>query len=111
VISNGGVSGATHAFKGRVTDEALWQVALDTRRLSRGPSVTEAAGGQNMIASSSPKPARPAIPPPAEQRYHLKGKVISIERELRQVTIEHEEIKGYMENDFTAKFLLLLNYT
>src|SRR5262249_1106749 len=46
--------------------------------------------------TSSPKPARPATPPRAEQRYQLKGKVISIERELRQVTIEHEEIKGYM---------------
>jgi len=100
VISNGGKSGAMHAFKGRVTDEALWQIALYTQRLSRDPSSTGAvaggADGQNMIASSSPKPARPAAPPPAVQRYQFKGKVISVDRESRQVTVEHEEIKGYM---------------
>jgi protein SCO1/2 len=49
-----------------------------------------------MIASASPKPAQPASRPPAEQRFQFKGKVISVERELRQVTVEHEEIKGYM---------------
>ncbi|MCI0391955.1 MAG: copper-binding protein [Acidobacteria bacterium] len=96
VISSGGVSGATHAFKGRVTDESLWQIALYTQRLSRDPSVTEAADGQKVITSSSPKPAQPASRPPAEQRYQLKGKVVGVERESRQVTVEHEEIKGYM---------------
>jgi mono/diheme cytochrome c family protein/Cu/Ag efflux protein CusF len=96
VISDGGVSGAMHAFKGRVTDESLWQIALYAQRLSRDPSMTEAADGQKVIASSSPKPAQPTSPPPAEQRYQLKGKVVGVERELRQVTIEHEEIKGYM---------------
>ncbi|MGH9766271.1 MAG: copper-binding protein, partial [Blastocatellia bacterium] len=75
-----------------VSDEALWQIALYARQLSRNQSVS----GQNIIASSSPKPAqRPSSPQP-EQRYQLKGKVISVERELRQVTVEHEEIKGYM---------------
>jgi Cu/Ag efflux protein CusF len=85
-----------HAFKGRVTDESLWQIALYAQRLSRDPSIAETADGQKVITSSSPKPAQPASRPPAEQRYQLKGKVVGVERELRQVTIEHEEIKGYM---------------
>jgi len=103
-ISNGGASGAMHAFKGRVTDESLWQIALYAQRLSRDSSapgaatgaVTGAADGQKTIASPSPRQAQPASPPPAEQRFQLKGKVISIDRETRQVTVEHEEIKGYM---------------
>jgi len=100
VISSGGVSGAMHAFKGRVTDQALWQIALYAQRLSRDPSVQGAvqgaADGQNKITSSSPKPAQPASPPPADQSYQLKGKVVGVDRQLRQVTVEHEEIKGYM---------------
>jgi len=32
----------------------------------------------------------------AEQRYQFRGKVISVERESRQITVEHDEIKGYM---------------
>ncbi len=96
VISDGVRSSGMPAFRGRVTDEALWQIALYARRLSHG----QAADGQNMIASSPTKPAqaRPSPPPPqAEQRYLLKGKVIAVERELREVIVEHEEIKGYME--------------
>lgn len=31
-----------------------------------------------------------------EQRYELKGKVVSVEPEKRQVTIAHEDVKGYM---------------
>ncbi len=92
VISDGVRSSGMPAFKGRITDEALWQIALYVRRLS-GDQPVEA---QNMVASSSPKPAQPPRATAAEQRYHLKGKVISVERESRQVTIEHEEIKGYM---------------
>lgn len=33
----------------------------------------------------------------AEERYEFKGKVVSIEREKKQVTIDHEEIKDYMD--------------
>lgn len=95
-ISNGVEPSGMPAFKGRVTDEALWQIALYAQRLSRDPSVTGAADAQNAIASSSTKPAQPPRPPPAVQRYQFRGKVISVERELRQVTVEHEEIKGYM---------------
>ena len=31
-----------------------------------------------------------------ERRFELKGKVVSVEREKSQVTISHEDIKGYM---------------
>lgn len=33
----------------------------------------------------------------AEERYEFKGKVVSIEREKKSATIDHEEIKGYMD--------------
>jgi Cu/Ag efflux protein CusF len=32
-----------------------------------------------------------------EQRFELKGKVVSVDKEHRQVTIAHEEIKGFMD--------------
>jgi protein SCO1 len=32
-----------------------------------------------------------------ERRFDLKGKVISVDKENRQVTMAHEEIKGFME--------------
>jgi protein SCO1/2 len=32
-----------------------------------------------------------------ERRFDLKGKVISVDKEHRQVTIAHEEIKGFMD--------------
>jgi protein SCO1/2 len=32
-----------------------------------------------------------------ERRYELTGKVVSVEKERKQVTIAHEEIPGYME--------------
>jgi len=31
-----------------------------------------------------------------EQRYELKGKVVSVDKQKRQVTIDHKEITGYM---------------
>jgi len=32
-----------------------------------------------------------------EERYEIKGRVESIDREKKRVTIDHEEIKGYMD--------------
>jgi len=32
-----------------------------------------------------------------EQRYELKGKVVAVDKTQRQVTIAHEEIKGFMD--------------
>lgn len=39
---------------------------------------------------------RSASQPPG-QRYELKGKVVSVDKQQQKVTIAHEEIKGYME--------------
>ena len=33
---------------------------------------------------------------PEEHRYDLKGKVVSVDRAKGEVTVEHEEVKGYM---------------
>lgn len=33
----------------------------------------------------------------SEERYEIKGKVVSIDKEKKRVTIDHEEIKGYMD--------------
>lgn len=79
-------------FKNRLSDEAIWKLALYVKKLSR-----EAANNQTTLAKASPTPALPAAKPDAEKRYTLKGKVTKIERELKQVVIEHEEVKGYME--------------
>lgn len=41
-----------------------------------------------------------------EQRYEIKGKVVSVDKQHRQATISHEDIKGYMEGmtmPFTVK--------
>ncbi len=91
VTSDGVKPSGMPAFKGRISDDALWQIAIYVRQLSRN----RPASGQDTLASSSPAP-QPKAPPAAEQRYPFKGKVVSVERELRQVMVEHEEIKGYM---------------
>ena len=35
-------------------------------------------------------------PAPTGTRYDFKGKVVSVEKDKQQVTVDHEEIKGYM---------------
>src|SRR5262249_30544307 len=45
----------------------------------------------------------------AAQRYEVKGKVVSIDKANRKVTIAHEEIKGYMDA-MTMPFTLLDEY-
>src|ERR1044071_9448780 len=42
-----------------------------------------------LLKGCSQKPAN-------EQRYELKGKVVAVEREKGRVTVEHEEVKGFM---------------
>src|ERR1044071_4483267 len=48
-----------------------------------------------ILISSVPFGCRNRQPAP-EQRFELKGKVFSIEKELGTVTISHEDIAGYM---------------
>lgn len=92
VVSEGIKSSGMPGFKGRISDEARWQIALYVKELSRNQSADKAS--QVTKASPSPKSASAAE---SERRYTLTGKVVSIEREMKQVIIEHEEVKGYME--------------
>jgi Cu/Ag efflux protein CusF len=91
IINNGTGPSGMPAFKGRVSDEVLWQIALYVKQLSR----SQANNQNTVIAASSTPPAQKA-PAAAEQRYQLKGKVVSINRESQEVLIEHEEIPNYM---------------
>ena len=90
VINDGLNASGMPGYKGRISDEAIWKLALYVKKLSREP-----AG--NQIALVKPSPAPSATKPEAERRYAFKGKIVKIERELKQVNIEHEEVKGYME--------------
>ncbi|MBL8187110.1 MAG: copper-binding protein, partial [Acidobacteria bacterium] len=92
VINDGLNASGMPGYKGRISDEAIWKLALYVKKLSREP-----ASNQTTLAKSSPTPVPPATKPEAERRYALKGKVVKIEREFKQVNIEHEEVKGYME--------------
>lgn len=88
-INDGFNASGMPGFKGRISDDAIWKLALYVKKLSR-ESATD-------LAKASPTPVQPTAKSEAERRYTLKGKVVKIERELKQVNIEHEEVKGYME--------------
>jgi mono/diheme cytochrome c family protein len=92
IIVNGAGSSGMPAFKGRVSDESLWQITLYVKQMSR-PQTT---GNQNTIVAAPSSPPTQKAPAAAEQRYQLKGKVVSIDRESQEVMIEHEEIANYM---------------
>jgi Cu/Ag efflux protein CusF len=97
LISDGRQSGGMPAFKGRIKDEAIWQIVMYVKQLSN-PQATK---GQNTVAGATPSGATPsppvqAAPAVAVKRYPLNGKVISIQREAQEITVEHEEIPGYM---------------
>ena len=49
------------------------------------------------IVGCSAQPARQEpSSPPATARYSLKGKIVSIDKAAKQVTVDHEEIPGLM---------------
>ncbi|MDX2031329.1 MAG: copper-binding protein [Blastocatellia bacterium] len=82
-------AGRVHGLGGRLPEDRLQLLALHARRLSQGT-----AGGAQLARATPTPTAAPAV---AERRYALKGKIVSIELDLRQVAVEHEEIVGYME--------------
>ena len=92
VINEGIKSSGMPGFKGRLSDEAIWKLALYTRQIPGNQAKAELA-----LAKATPAPAKQPDSVDPERRYPLKGKIVSVEVELKQVTIEHEEIKGYME--------------
>lgn len=91
-INDGFKTSGMPGFKNRLSDEAIWKLALYVKKLSR-----ESASNQTATAKASPTPVPQAAKTETEKRYALKGKVTKVERELKQVVIEHEEVKGYME--------------
>jgi protein SCO1 len=56
--------------------------------------------------SSSPSTSNNPEASSSAQRYEVKGKVVSVDQANHKVTIDHEEIKGYMEA-MTMPFTLL----
>jgi protein SCO1/2 len=46
--------------------------------------------------TSAPPPSASSEAKPGEKRYDLKGKVISIDKPAKKVTIDHENIEGFM---------------
>jgi len=46
---------------------------------------------------------------PTEKHYDLKGKVIAIDKEKRELTIAHEDIKDYMSRLLKAVMLVPLH--
>jgi len=57
------------------------------RRLCR--TLTAALFASSLLSGCSPKPAN-------EQRYELQGKVIAVDRAKGEVSVDHEEVKGFM---------------
>ncbi len=92
VINEGIKSSGMPGFKGRLSDEAIWKIALYARQIPSNQAKAELA-----LAKATPATAKQPDAVDPERRYPLKGKIVSVEVELKQVTIEHEEIKGYME--------------
>jgi len=90
LISDGIKSSGMPALKGRIGEEAVWQIALYVRQLSHPDQ-------KQLTAKASPTPAKNSASAEAERRYNLTGKIISIESESKVVTVEHDDIKGYME--------------
>lgn len=92
VISEGIASKGMPGLKGRISDDAIWKLALYVRQIP-----ANLAKAETIAAKATPAPAKQADVPDPERHYQLTGKIVSVERDLKQVTIEHETIKGYME--------------
>ncbi|MCC7240943.1 MAG: copper-binding protein [Acidobacteria bacterium] len=48
------------------------------------------------VAGCSEKPVQQAASASAAVRYEMKGKVVSVDRQKKQLTIDHEDIPGFM---------------
>src|SRR4051812_15331032 len=47
-----------------------------------------------LLASCKPQPSEHASA--AAKRYHLKGRVVSVDKAAKRATIEHDAVEGYM---------------
>jgi len=89
VITNGAPGRGMPAFQGRSTEDERWRAVSYLRQLARDASRPQLRPAE--AAAKSPPP-----PPHADQRYAFKGKVIAVDAEHHAVTVEHDEVKGYM---------------
>src|SRR5204863_6094119 len=95
-LSNGIKASGMPAYEKRITDLERWQITLYVRQLQSNRSQK----AETDIASN-PKPPHPAaasgpVAPIPEQRYQFRGRVVSVDRQLKQVTVAHEAVEGYM---------------
>lgn len=90
IIRDGIKASGMPAFKERINDDAIWQIALFVRQL-------DSINNKSTLTAKASAPPKSNAASEAERRYKLTGKIVSVERELKQVMIEHDEVKGYME--------------
>src|SRR4030095_8243725 len=89
VITNGVPGRGMPAFQQRTTDDERWRAVSYLRQLARDASKPQ-LGPSQAAAKTTPQPAH------TDQRYVFKGKVIAVDAEHHAVTVEHDEVKGYM---------------
>jgi protein SCO1 len=68
--------------------------------------IVSACSSSRMSSSTSTPTSNNPEASSSAQRYEVKGKVVSVDQPNHKVTIDHEEIKGYMEK-MTMPFTLL----
>jgi Cu/Ag efflux protein CusF len=88
IISNGSPGRGMPAFQARTTDDDRWRAVSYLRQLAREAARPQTAPAQSAVKSTPP--------PHGDQRYAFKGKVIAVDAEHHSVTVEHDEVKGYM---------------
>jgi mono/diheme cytochrome c family protein len=88
IVTNGVPGRGMPAFQRRTTDDERWRAVSYIRQLARDASRPQTSPAQ--AARSTPQPEH------KDQRYGFKGKVIAVDAEHHAVTVEHDEVKGYM---------------
>ncbi len=48
------------------------------------------------MVGCSQEPARQSTAAPPAARYELKGKIVSVDKSAKQLTVDHQEIPGFM---------------
>src|SRR5215210_3263388 len=66
-------------------------------KMRRAKSTCLLLGLLLLLATVMPACQRTSTKTATGRRYELKGKVVSIDKARHQVTLDHEEIPGYME--------------
>lgn len=84
------------ALNSRLPDADRWRLVHYLRLVQKGQKLEAPALAAAEEEEQKPSPKGARADSTTEQRYSLRGKVISIDKDAGQVTIEHEEIKGYM---------------